>query len=114
MNSVSARIEKDEDVREYRAALANSSDRIRKQFRLALFATAAFIFCVFLSYLFLDVGPFHSHWDPFGKISLALALGSLFGAVYFDGLAWSAWSVSRSMKKEYKEFLEDRFGVTDK
>ena len=99
MNNGAEQIENDKDVRDYRAALANSSNRIRKQFRLALTATSTFILFSFLTYLFLDVGPFHSHWDPYGKTVLALALGSLIAALYFDLLAWGAWSISHSMKK---------------
>jgi len=114
VNSAPDRIENDKDVREYRAEIAQFSKRVQRQFKLAAIATASLLVCMFLTYLFLNVGPFHSHWYPYGKIALALTLAALIVALHYDVLAWAAWSISRQSKKEFKEFLEDRFGVTDK
>lgn len=112
MNNASSNIEDDEDVREYRAALVQSSELVRKQLRVAGIATGALLTCMFLTFLFLDVGPFHSHWNPYGEIVLTLTLAALIAALYYDLLAWGAWNISRTIRKELKEFLEDRFGVT--
>ena len=114
MNSTSDQIENDEDAREYRAEITQFSKRVRRQFKLAAIATASLLVCMFLTYLFLDVGPFHSQWNPYGKIALTLTLAAWIAALYYDVLAWGAWSISRQSKREFKEFLEDRFGVTDK
>ena len=102
----------DKDVREYHADIAKSSKRLRKQLKLAGIATGSLLICAFATYLFLDVGPFHKEWQPYGEIPLFLTLGALMAALYYDLLAWGAWSIRRGIKKDLKELLEDRFGIS--
>jgi hypothetical protein len=107
-------IETDPDVADYRLVIDRSSKRTQRQLKFGIIATSIFLAGVLLTYLFLDIGPFHSHWEPFGKIALIFTFAAMLAALYYDLLAWTAWNMSRSSKRELEELIEDRFGATDK
>ncbi|MDE1161547.1 MAG: hypothetical protein PW792_06320 [Acidobacteriaceae bacterium] len=110
MTSKATQLENDEDVLDYRIAIDDASKQVTKQARLALIATSSLLAACFLTYLFLEGSPLHRYWHPLGQIVLAVNLATMNAALYYDLLAWGSWSIRRSLKKEFNEFREDRFG----
>jgi hypothetical protein len=103
--------DQDPDVHEYRELLEVSSSRLQRQMRAA-YVIGGFALCAVLTFLFTDKGPWHTFWSPFGAIADVLSMIALLPAVYTGAMAYVAWKLQKDAKREFREFLEDRYGVS--
>jgi len=114
MNEMAAKFESDSDVQEFKEALADSKGRLTRKMRSAFLIGASFAFFVVLTFLFTDKGPFHSYWSPYGKVADILSMILLIPAVVSVAVVWDEWNTGRTIRKDFKELQEDRYGVTQK
>ncbi|MES2220947.1 MAG: hypothetical protein V4587_08285 [Acidobacteriota bacterium] len=65
----------------------------------ALYSTSAFFLSCAAVSLFLYGHPLHAYWNSFGKYLLLLSMALLIPFVCCVGIAFSAWSFLRNLKK---------------
>ncbi|HEY6445894.1 MAG TPA: hypothetical protein VIY53_05495 [Acidobacteriaceae bacterium] len=86
---------------EIAAVLENARGRLRLWARRTANATAALLLNCVAVWLFLDVGPWHAYWQPFGQVFLLLGMALLLVFVYCLSLWMAAWFLLRDLKKAY-------------
>jgi len=105
---------RDADVQEFHELLADSGARLKRKLRTALTVVAIFVLFAIATFLCTDKGPFHSYWSPYGLVADILAMVSLLPALMTSVFVWIEWSQGRSMRKDFNELMEDRYGVTQR
>jgi hypothetical protein len=111
VNNGIGEIENDADVQEFQELLVSAATRIRKKARTAGISVLFFAASVGMVILISTKGPFHSYWPYCGKIAVYLSLVAMMATGMTVGFLWSEWSVSRMIRKDFNELLEDRYGV---
>jgi hypothetical protein len=89
------------DRAEIAEVLENARERLRLWGRRTQHALFMFILGCGAVWLFLDIGPWHAHWRPFGMVFLLIAMALLLVFASCLGLWMSAWFVVRELKKTY-------------
>lgn len=89
------------DKAEIAAVLQNARERLRLWGRRTAFAAIAFFLGCAAVWPFLDVGPWHAWWKPFGEVFLLAAMALLLVFVYCLRLWMSAGFLLRELEKEY-------------
>ncbi len=104
-------IRSDSDVKDFEELLGVASRRTKSTFKCAALSVFTLLTFCLLTFLFTVQGPFHAYWETLGKITLLATAFPFLMTVYFMGMLWTAWSLERDAKNEFKELLSDRFGV---
>ena len=106
-------VECDEDVAEFEELLTQSRIRLARQRQHAVYSLALLFGAMVAIFLLSNVGPLHSSWPKFGKAAVAFFDGTLLIAVMACGSWWNGGKLQREMKRDFRELMEDRYGVKE-
>lgn len=85
--------------KEIAAVLQNARERLRLWGRRTICALLALVLGCGVVWLFLDVGPWHAYWRPFGLIFLLIAMALLPVFVFCLGLWMTSWFMLRDLRR---------------